>query len=116
MESCAFDPGAAPVPVGGKAGVLFELQRAGFQVPSFYCSPPDLATAVSELGFPLAVRSAASGEDGVASSFAGQFRTLLNLRSLPEVEQAVRECRDSMRAESVAGPAATTASIPRRCR
>lgn len=102
MESSAFDLGVTPIPVAGKAGVLFELQRAGFQVPPFYCSPPDLAAAVSALGFPLAVRSAASGEDGVASSFAGQFRTLLNLRSLPEVEQAVRDCRESMRAESVA--------------
>jgi pyruvate,water dikinase len=102
MESSASDVGVAPVPAAGKAGVLFELQRAGFQVPPFYCSPPDLAAAVGALGFPLAVRSAASGEDGVASSFAGQFRTLLNLRSLPEVEQAVHECRESMRAESVA--------------
>jgi pyruvate,water dikinase len=102
MEPSAFEPGAAPIPTAGKAGVLFELQRAGFRVPPFHCSPPDLAAAVSALGFPLAVRSAASGEDGVASSFAGQFRTLLNLRSLPEVERAVRECRDSMHAESVA--------------
>lgn len=102
MEPSVFDPGIAPIPTAGKAGVLFELQRAGFQVPPFYCSPPDLAAAVSALGYPLAVRSAASGEDGVASSFAGQFRTLLNLRSLPEVEEAVRECRASMRAESVA--------------
>lgn len=102
MESSASDLGVAPMPTAGKAGVLFELQRAGFRVPPFQCSPPDLPAAVSALGFPLAVRSAASGEDGVASSFAGQFRTLLNLRSLAEVEQAVRECRDSMRAESVA--------------
>jgi pyruvate,water dikinase len=101
MESSASDLGVAPIPAAGKAGVLFELQRAGFRVPSFLCSPPDLAAAVSALGFPLAVRSAASGEDGVASSFAGQFRTLLNLRSLADVEQAVHECRDSMRAESV---------------
>jgi phosphohistidine swiveling domain-containing protein len=102
MEPSALDLGVAPRPAAGKAGVLFELQRAGFQVPPFYCSPPDLAAAVSALGFPLAVRSAASGEDGIASSFAGQFRTLLNLRSLSEVEQAVRECHDSMCAESVA--------------
>jgi hypothetical protein len=44
MESPASDLGAAPIPAAGKAGVLFELQRAGFPVPPFYCSPPDLAT------------------------------------------------------------------------
>jgi phosphohistidine swiveling domain-containing protein len=102
MNSFESDAGVAARPVGGKAGVLFELQDAGFPVPEFCCSPPDLMAAVSSLGFPLAVRSAASGEDGVVSSFAGQFKTYLNLRSLEEVEQAVRQCRDSVHADSVA--------------
>jgi phosphohistidine swiveling domain-containing protein len=102
MEPSAFDVGVQATPTTGKAGVLFELQRAGFTVPPFYCSPQDLTTAVQTLGFPLAVRSAATGEDGVASSFAGQFRTYLNLRSLPEVEEAVQRCRESMHADSVA--------------
>jgi phosphohistidine swiveling domain-containing protein len=102
MESSASDIGITTRPVSGKAGVLFDLQAAGFRVPEFFCSPPDLAAAVAALGFPLAVRSAASGEDGMLSSFAGQFRTILNLRSLPEVAQAVSDCRESMRTESVA--------------
>jgi phosphohistidine swiveling domain-containing protein len=102
MASFKSDPGVATRPVGGKAGVLFELQRAGFPVPEFFCSPPDLIAAVSTLGFPLAVRSAATGEDGVVSSFAGQFRTYLNLRTIEEVERAVRQCRESIHADSVA--------------
>jgi phosphohistidine swiveling domain-containing protein len=101
MDNFTYDTGIA-TPASGKAGVLFELQRAGFTVPEFRCSPSDLVAAVGKLGFPLAVRSAASGEDGVASSFAGQFRTYLNLRSFEEVEQAVRQCRESIHADSVA--------------
>jgi phosphohistidine swiveling domain-containing protein len=102
MEPLASDVERSPKPATGKAGVLFELHRAGFRVPEFICSPPDLAMAVRALGYPLAVRSSASGEDGVVSSFAGQFRTYLNLRSLTEVERAVEQCRESMRAASVA--------------
>jgi phosphohistidine swiveling domain-containing protein len=102
MDNFAHDAGASSMPAGGKAGVLLELQRAGFPVPEFYCSPPEIVAAVAELGFPLAVRSAASGEDGLLSSFAGQFRTYLNLRSLDEVEHAVRLCRESVHAASVA--------------
>src|SRR5262245_23254424 len=65
--------------VGGKAAQLIELKRAGFRVPEFACAPPDLALAVAQLGFPLAVRSSASAEDGGDCSFAGQFRSFLNL-------------------------------------
>ncbi len=102
MESFGADAGVVARPRGGKAGVLFDLQRAGFPVPEFYCSPPDLHAAVNRLGFPLAVRSAATGEDGILSSFAGQFRTYLNLRTFAAVEQAVHQCRESMYADSVA--------------
>ena len=102
MQPPASDVAGRTRPTSGKAGVLFELQRAGFTVPEFFCSPPDLAAAISSLGFPLAVRSAATGEDGAVSSFAGQFRTCLNLRSFDEVEAAVQRCRESMHADSVA--------------
>jgi phosphohistidine swiveling domain-containing protein len=86
----------------GKAGRLRELQRAGFCVPEFVVNPADLAAAVFELGFPLAVRSSASVEDGEAVSFAGQFRSFLELKSLDEVRRAVATCRASPRAPSVA--------------
>jgi pyruvate,water dikinase len=86
---------------GGKARQLRDLQLAGFRVPEFFCSPPDLAAAVEALGFPLVVRSSASAEDGTDVSFAGQFKSFLDLRTLAEVEEAVRQCHQSMRAPSV---------------
>ncbi len=87
---------------GGKATQLAELQRAGFRVPAFVCSPPDLAAAVRQLGLPLAVRSSASAEDGREVSFAGQFRSFLNLRDQAEVATAVERCLESLHAPSVA--------------
>lgn len=87
--------------IGGKARQLVELQLAGFNVPEFLCSPPDLAKALEFLGRPVAVRSSASAEDGREHSFAGQFRSFLNLHTVEEVTQAVRACHDSLRAPSV---------------
>lgn len=92
---------AAP-PLGGKARRLVELQLAGFRVPDFLCAPRDLARAVEVLGFPLAVRSSASAEDGGDVSFAGQFRSYLNLESLKAVEAAVRGCVASVESPAVA--------------
>ena len=88
--------------IGGKARTLVELQRAGFPVPDFLCSPSHLAHAVDCLGLPLAVRSSASVEDGREVSFAGQFETYLNLGTLEQVEHAVRKCKESVKAPSVA--------------
>lgn len=87
--------------VGGKARTLIELQLAGFRVPDFLCSPPDVAKAIEILGAPLAVRSSASAEDGREVSFAGQFRSFLNLRTATDLEIAVRECHESLGAPSV---------------
>lgn len=88
--------------IGAKAATLAELRDAGFRVPDFVVSPPDLRAAVERLGFPLAVRSSASVEDGAVSSFAGQFRSFLNLRTFAEVEDAVRRCREGARSAAVA--------------
>jgi phosphohistidine swiveling domain-containing protein len=88
--------------IGGKANQLVELQLAGFRVPDFLCSPPNLAAAVEILGLPLAVRSSASAEDGREVSFAGQFRSFLNLRSVDEVTAAVQQCHESVHTPSVA--------------
>ena len=98
MSSPASAPAAG---LGGKAAGLLELRRAGFPVPPFLCSPPDLAGAVRSLGFPVAVRSSAAAEDGATASFAGQFRTFLNLSSLAEVEEAVRKVLASAETPSV---------------
>lgn len=85
----------------GKAATLRALQEAGFAVPVFEVSPPDLAVAVKKLGMPLAVRSSASVEDGRDLSFAGLFHSYLNLRSLSEVEDAAQQCRASVDAPAV---------------
>lgn len=87
--------------VGGKAAVLLELERAGFRVPPLAVSPPDLRAAVERLGFPLAVRSSATVEDGARASFAGQFESILRLESLEAVEAAVTRVRASARSPSV---------------
>jgi pyruvate,water dikinase len=93
--------GQLPADCGGKAAGLLELQSAGFCVPTFVVSPPDIRAAVDSLGLPLAVRSSASVEDGAVVSFAGQFQSFLNLRTLEEVEEAVCKCRASRGEPSV---------------
>lgn len=95
-------PETAQQSIGGKANRLLELQLAGFRVPSFVCAPIDVEATVAELGTPLVVRSSASGEDGNEASFAGQFKSILNLRSADEVKQAIYECRLSLQERSVA--------------
>lgn len=71
--------------------------------------PADLATgladglaALQERVGPdvaLAVRSSATTEDGSEHSFAGQHDTLLGVRTLPELEDAVRQCWASLWSE-----------------
>jgi pyruvate,water dikinase len=90
---------------GGKATALRDLARAGFCVPEFAVATSEsqpIVDLVGEIGFPLAVRSSASLEDGTCCSFAGQFESYLNLRSMEEAEAAVRKCFDSARAPRVA--------------
>lgn len=93
----------------GKAGTLQTLSRAGFRVPDFSVIPADDEVAVedtvaelaSQFGFPLAVRSSASAEDGNVHSFAGQFESFLNLTDVQQLEDAVRRCRASLRSAAV---------------
>lgn len=94
----------------GKAAALRELQNSGFHVPEFSVILADwnqaklarqLAGIVAQLGLPLAVRSSASVEDGSTSSFAGMFASYLNLSTAAEVEEAVQQCRASVRTPSV---------------
>jgi pyruvate,water dikinase len=84
--------------VGGKAYVLARLRQAGLPVPNGFVVPPSfrddtgLAAACVSLGGPFAVRSSAAAEDGADSSFAGQFRTALDV-SVDAVRAAVERCR-----------------------
>jgi rifampicin phosphotransferase len=87
--------------VGGKAAMLFELERAGFRIPKTFCSPDDLPAAVEAIGGLMAVRSSCTLEDGAETSFAGQFESYLSLETLEEVEDAIRKCEESAKAPSV---------------
>lgn len=90
--------------LGGKGAALWELREAGFPVPPFETAsidPDELAAQVARLGFPLVVRSSATAEDGERASFAGQFASFLDLRSLDAVRHAVAACHDSLNTDSL---------------
>ncbi|MFD4402118.1 PEP/pyruvate-binding domain-containing protein [Nocardia sp. NPDC058499] len=83
---------------GAKAVTLGRLSRAGFAVPDGFALPVgagagwerELPGVLGALGGSrFAVRSSASAEDGDEASFAGQFRTALDVPS-DEVEIQVR--------------------------
>ncbi|CAL9506301.1 PEP/pyruvate-binding domain-containing protein [Streptomyces sp. enrichment culture] len=110
--------------VGGKARGLGRLAAAGFPVPPGFCLPVDAFTptageegeaestgrsglregALAELrarweALPaphgVAVRSSATSEDGAASSAAGQYESVLGVRTFEELLDAVGRCQAS---------------------
>ena len=92
--------------VGAKARHLAEALEAGHPVPPGIVLPcPALAGGVTDavveaawegarsLGEgPVAVRSSGVAEDGAEQSFAGQFRTVLNVRGREALAEALRAC------------------------
>jgi len=91
---------------GAKAVGLGEAARASLPVPPGVALAGDIVEAVasrddraikevvkaaSSLQGPFAVRSSCVDEDGAQASFAGQHLTLLNVSSLDDVPDAVRE-------------------------
>jgi phosphoenolpyruvate synthase/pyruvate phosphate dikinase len=101
-DAAASDPRRA----GGKAAALAALATAhripeGFVVAG---TPDDDAVAAAYAALadragedePLvAVRSSATDEDGHSSSFAGQHETILGVRGLGELLDAIAACRPS---------------------
>lgn len=112
-----------PLLTGGKAAVLSRL-AADWPVPPGFCltvpvlsrwrsdqdhaggSPPDIQDMLKEAyrilgeqcGTPsprVAVRSSATDEDGHAASFAGQYRTCLNIVGIDSLAEAVGHCQAS---------------------
>jgi pyruvate, water dikinase len=101
--------------VGGKAASLAAATRAGLPVPVGVALPfgfvdaiaagdaearQQLAAIFRTLGAPLVARSSAVGEDSEQASFAGQHLTRLNLRSEPQLVDAVLAIWDSARSPS----------------
>ncbi|MFI0350152.1 PEP/pyruvate-binding domain-containing protein [Actinomadura sp. 9N407] len=100
---------------GGKALGLAELAAAGFPVPAAFVIanaaagvlPVELEAryarmaASAETGA-VAVRSSAAGEDGLESSFAGQYETVLGVHGYDELLAAIRHCAAGASAERAA--------------
>jgi pyruvate,water dikinase len=100
---------------GGKAASLAVAMRAGLPVPAGVALPlgfvdrvaagdaearQQLAAIFRTLDAPLVARSSAVGEDSEQATFAGQYVTRLNLRSEPELIDAVLAIWDSTRSPS----------------
>lgn len=91
--------------IGGKAKTLIELKNLGFNVPDFFVISSDIQNIISiqndihkaydDLGGIVAVRSSAIGEDGVVKSFAGQYKSILNV-SRECLIGAIEECIESL--------------------
>lgn len=92
--------------VGGKAAALSRLASShrvprGFVVPAG-ADPEEAAAAYDAFGsVPVAVRSSAVDEDGVAHAFAGIYESYLNIVGADAVTDAVRRCRQAARTERV---------------
>lgn len=105
-DAAAADPARA----GGKAAALATLAQR-MPVPDGFvvAGTPEaaaIATAYTELAAragedePLvAVRSSATDEDGQSSSFAGQHETILGVRGIDAVLEAIAACRASAHTE-----------------
>jgi len=99
--------------IGNKSASLAELRQAGLDVPEGFCIPVELyrdwrtSGAVSEgtraailaafarLRPPVAVRSSSPAEDRADASFAGQYETILGVRTPGELIDAVVRCWES---------------------
>jgi phosphohistidine swiveling domain-containing protein len=104
-------PSFTPTTAGRKAASLHQIKAAGFPVPPGFVVPGDadldqleagLQDAVAAIGgYPVAVRSSAMLEDCADASFAGQYATHLEVRSLDRLLQTIANCRASAFAPQV---------------
>ncbi len=109
MRIIALDKSTSSARWGGKAGHLQWLLANGFDVPNTWVVPPGVSLEdVDELGVAdfdssrWAVRSSASVEDGLETSYAGQFLTVLDVEGAHAIVDAVERVRESGEASRVA--------------
>jgi phosphohistidine swiveling domain-containing protein len=112
--------GAGPSSAGGKGATLARLHQAGYPVPDGFVIPPgafdgDTLTPqawievqghlarlrVADDGVAFAVRSSALSEDSAQASFAGEFETVLDVRTDEEVRAAINTVRASRASDRV---------------
>lgn len=95
---------------GKKAANLHEMIKSGLHVPQGFVvafdaavpSREDLHEAIKEIGgFPIAVRSSGCLEDLQGASFAGQYKTFLEIDSVETALAKIFECRNSASSEGV---------------
>ena len=117
MHAAASHPSS-----GGKARALARLSDGPFDVPPILVVTPDeplpvpdLESLVRKIGpGPYAVRSSAVVEDGSAHSFAGQFRSVLNVKpgDLQSAIANVRASADSAAMEVYVASRGTGTAVP----
>lgn len=105
-KAVAFAKARQTALYGSKAVGLGDAARAGLPIPPGIALTGDLVEAVAArdekaiemlteavtgLAGPFAVRSSAVDEDGKSASFAGQHLTVLNVHSVGDIPDAVRE-------------------------
>ncbi|KQY06417.1 pyruvate water dikinase [Mycobacterium sp. Root135] len=95
---------------GGKAWGLAELTRLGHSVPTGFVVagvsqsplPDEVTERFARMQAPVAVRSSATGEDGVEHSFAGQYDTVLGVVTPEDFAAAVGRCAGSVGSDRAA--------------
>jgi phosphohistidine swiveling domain-containing protein len=96
---------------GRKAATLAMLRKQGFDIPDGFVIPAgveprreDIAAALATLGDgPVAVRSSGLAEDTDDASFAGQYDTMLNVRGVDAIVDAIAACVRSAQSTRVEG-------------
>ena len=88
--------------VGAKAATLSKLRAQGERVPEGMIVLPEADAevaarlAVDRWGSrPVAVRSSSLAEDTASASYAGQYRTVLDVQGMDAIAEAIAEVRES---------------------
>ena len=96
-----LDQPLEPQQVGYKAATLADLRRSGYPVPKGWLiragddAEPLIQVVQPSALNPVVVRSSALGEDSVGRSAAGQYLSLLNIKSPDQLHQAINRCFQS---------------------